>query len=651
MPKSGSRFYFFPVFLFAITIFLSILRISGSSVAMFNEYLYGKTFRDNNLIFGKPRPIRSDEWLLSTPLTIAEFNNKFNHIMNINGLNQEFSLLMDLPTNHWSTIFSPTNWSFFVMPLENAFAFKWWFRIFLLVTGTYFTLFKLTKDLFLSISGSLILYFTPFFQWWIAVQPVDSVSYPLFIFYIFVKLLHFKNKKQLLLYSILIAYFIVCFVLILYPPFQISMALFITFLAIGYLLNNYKQLNHGNFKYYAISGSLVVFSVAAILFFYYHSIENVINIIYNTDYPGKRRLSGGGFPLTNFFFGFYNIFLQFNPNLPKILNNQSEASSFFMLFPFLLPLVFFDFFRKLFTKTKIDFIPISISLYLVLGLIWIFIGLPDSLSRIFLLNFVTNNRMILGLGTGGLFLMLYFLKYLPLSNSKFYKICAITLASAAFFMVYYVGSELINYNFWVSINTHFPFYLFGNILKILSISIIAYFLVAMLLFGRQKLFLASILFFSVISSFVVNPLYKGLGLILSTPILEDFKHIESSNSRQLLWLVYDNLTLQNYLSANSLRVFNSVQIYPVLDRWKILDPEEKYRSIYNRYALIIFRHESKNISFRLIYPNNFEVNIDPCDEKLKESGIGYFVFNSKVNYPCIKFIQRSSDFYIYQRID
>ena len=69
--------WFFPAALLIPLILLTGLGISGSSVGIYHEVFYSDAVDDPQLLFGEPRSVRSDEWLVNTQATIAQRNNDF----------------------------------------------------------------------------------------------------------------------------------------------------------------------------------------------------------------------------------------------------------------------------------------------------------------------------------------------------------------------------------------------------------------------------------------------------------------------------------------------------------------------------------------------------------------------------------------------
>src|SRR5437016_14005445 len=75
-------------------------------------------------------------------------------------------LVTNLPVRHWSTLFLPQMWPFFLLSPERAFAFYWNFKTFGLLLGPllFFGVFTGGRTL-IDLAGALLLRFSPFVQW------------------------------------------------------------------------------------------------------------------------------------------------------------------------------------------------------------------------------------------------------------------------------------------------------------------------------------------------------------------------------------------------------------------------------------------------------------------------------------------------------
>lgn len=633
--------YFYLYFLFLLLFTLSFFRISGSSVGIYNNFFYGVDYQDKNLLTGRARVARGDEWNLATPFLVSQKSVNFNSVNTNIGLGQNMIALAGIPAKNLKIFFHPSSLMFFVLPLDNAYSFWWWSRGLLLIVSTYLIFLTITKkNYFLSISGSLIFFFSPFVQWWYSVNVLEAISFSLLILYFSIRLINQKNIHNIILNTLLITYFSLCFILTMYPPFLVSVGLLMIFFSIGYILNNSKLITSKNIKVLSICAGFILAVSMITLFVYYNSFRDIIELTMNTSYPGKRISLGGDFSILKFFSGFFNIeFLnEFKPIPFNLAENQSEGSNFFMLFPFLIPSIFYYLFNEIIYKKRKDFILIFIILYLLLSTTWIFFGLPSVISKFFLLGYVPSGRMIIGIGMANILLIIYFLSNVKITLNRDYRLFAFSISIVVFLFYFYIGFYYLPY--------------FQSSLKLLVFSLIAALSLLLLILQRKKSFIILILAYSILSSFSVNPLYKGLDPLLKSKLSVSINKIESSNSTKARWIAFNSLYLGNYLVANGANSLNSVQIYPQINLWRQLDEKNKYNYVYNRYAHVVFEDSSRNeADFQLKQDDLFVVNINPCSSKIKNLKVKFIISPKKLNYACLSQLDKVSypkiNFFIY----
>lgn len=641
---------FFVYFLFILILLFTVLKINGSSVSLYYNVLNDHS-KDRSLLFGNLQTIRGDEWIISTPLTISQINNKFN-CFNKNVIwGQNFCFSYNIPSLHWSTFFKPYNWSYFIMPVEQAFAFRWWFRAALMIISIYLFLLEFTKKrYFISIVIPLVFFFTPFIQWqYDGTYALESITFTFLIAYFFIKILHYKKKTGLIIYTFFLIYSLVSFALMLYPPFALPLGLLLIFFLAGYILENRFLFSKKKLKTYFLACIVAIFIAGLILAIYYFSFKEIITTMANTSFPGERRIvNNGEFSVSRLLSGFFNIQLTGNLQIsnPVFNENRSEVSNFFMFYPFLLPVILYQFFLNVLEEKKINFILLFLVLYLVISTARVLFGLPSYLSKALLFDFVPINRMIIGIGTANFILLVYFLNNIKVNFSKEYKTFAYFLSAFVFLLYCYFGLELgLKYPYFVNslINTFF-------------VSLVTSLLIFFLLCRKQKIFLSLLLLYSIISTYNINPIYKGFtDPLINTNLAKEVKAIKNLDKNNDRWVVYDSFPLSNYLIANGINSVNGSQIYPENNIWKEFDPKGVYYPVYNRYALISFSDNMDNrIEFQSPQPFLFKVKINPCNDVLKKLKVNYFIFNAKTNHVCLREVNNlfnnSSGFYIYKRI-
>src|SRR5258708_6734142 len=150
--------WLFPIICTVVILLLTAFKISGSSIGVYNNILYGPSHKDSNLLLNKPREIRSDEWVWNSQMIMAQASNHFNRINPYIGHGQDMSVIIDVPYKDWSAVFRPQNLVFFALPFQYAFALKWWIMAYLLVLSCYFfVLFFFPKKRLMAAAISLAL--------------------------------------------------------------------------------------------------------------------------------------------------------------------------------------------------------------------------------------------------------------------------------------------------------------------------------------------------------------------------------------------------------------------------------------------------------------------------------------------------------------
>src|SRR6185437_13647930 len=123
------------VILFMLISYFSLiaLGISGSSIGLLYRS-FSSEVKTTTIAFS-PKPIRSDEWGVFTPMAIGQFNHKpafpiINQNIGLEGENMLIFGMTGMPVKHISALAKPATWGFFLFDLKSALAWYWWFPIF-----------------------------------------------------------------------------------------------------------------------------------------------------------------------------------------------------------------------------------------------------------------------------------------------------------------------------------------------------------------------------------------------------------------------------------------------------------------------------------------------------------------------------------------
>lgn len=652
------------------------LMLHGSSSAMWNQYVPDKSGESLGLLTGTPKFIRFDEWAVATPWILSQVSRGFP-LRNENIGAGSAPSVINLPVKSFPGIVRPQYWGFFLLHVERGFAFYWNFKVFGLVLGAFFLLMLITQNNFwLSLFGSLWLFFSSFIQWWFS-TPAPEMILSFCFLCVSITYLLFSTKPTLIILSALLAFVSsVTFVLAFYPPYQIPLAYLFAFLFLGLLLEHYDKerfrLRRG-LKLVSILLFLVL--ILLVLYIFYGQSKETVELVVNTEYPGNRISAGGDIELERYFSEFLGIFI-FNERIgPHKWKNVCEASNFLMFFPLVIALVIKDFF----SRKRVDFTELLLIGYLAFLSTWMLVGLPASVAHVTLLDRVPPIRALIGVGAANILLLVRFLahdgrpqehdnpklvapnvekrkrpqKTTPKSKATSIlakyginlKVLAGVALVFAILMLYGTSTSEILGNYFSKS-------------QIVMVSLVFSFVSCLFLLRKKTVLALVILFMVVRANYSVNPVARGLGPVLEkdlTKLATDIHQKDPSGK----WVVYGDNIIANFITASGASVFNGTKFPPELDEFRILDPESKNKSIYNRYAHIqVTENEGarspEDVNFSIHQSDKYNLFVNPCSEKLEKIGVRYFVFETlptKEELDCLSPISDTpiNRFWVYRR--
>lgn len=642
--------WFFPSVGAVVVILLTLLQISGSSIGVYNTFFYGNR-KDPDLLLNRPRPIRSDEWLTNTQMTIAQKNNGFARVNQNIGNGQDMSIILDVPYKDWSTLFKPQNWAFFVMPLGYALAFKWWLMAFLLVMACYFfVLFLLPRQRLFAALFSLALLFSPFVQWWYQFITLGPIYYSLLLMLVFGYLMKAKKHSHELLLGAAFAYLLASFILIFYPPFQIACGLVAGAFMVGYLIENLPKLKRPQLvaKLCVLGVAAVIAGAIALIFVQGNSAA--VSATQHSVYPGHRVVQNGGFDDVRLLSSNLAFQFQFTSKASAYyfptrgIANQSESSNFLYIMPFLfLPAIVLlaaDYRRS----KRIDWPLLSATILFILFMMRLFFAHFDGLFKVLLLDNVPHNRLIIG--TGFLGIVYFFLVVRNLSNLKhkpFIRYQTLIYSLAVFVFQILLG---------MAVRSRSPGFINQPeiVLFALPFAVIVY----LLLERRFNLAVAGLLLFSLFCAGAINPLYKGVGTLTQTPLSQTIQSLARHSNKR--W-VTESIVLENYAIMNGARSLSGTYSYPQLELWKSIPAANP--ADYNRFAHVDFKFGSTTsanapTSLFLRGGDNFVVTTEPCSAYMKAEDVGFILTEKRLGDPggCATLAKTidypNNDFYIYK---
>jgi hypothetical protein len=647
---SNYKIAIFPSILLILLLVLTIFKISGTSIGIYHEYLYGNTKSDSSLLYGKPQSIRSDEWLVNTQVTIAQEKNNYQRINNNFNSGKDVSMLVDAPYKDWSTLFKPQHFSFFVLPLEHAFAFKWWFLLFALMSSVYFFSLKLLPGkVWLAIFASITLACSPFVFWWYQTGTIATLCYAFLILLIGMSIIEnkkmtlfkkeVKNKYAILLRTVILSYLLIAFAMVLYPPFQIPVAIVAAFFLLGYLLNHITDKTKKDIYLLLMPFFTALLLTGGVLGAYITERYSTIETVNSTVYPGKRVVSSGGYDIKKLLVVYLQPQLQREDRGSKYLMNQSEASNFLLLPIFFIIPAITLFIALYFKNRKIDWLLLSLITCTAFLMSHLFIPGSDIITRLLLLHLVPHDRVIIGLGFIGTVLLLYLVRTYEYNQ-------IVTSSRTTIFIAAYILT-IFSLMIWSGIETskEFPEFISNKILIVLLASILTAGL-AFILLNRLRIGMTIIALFSLSSVAYIHPLYVGLGPIYNNEITSIITNV---SDRDDIWAAAQDIRIENLPQMNGRAAVTGISAYPDPDFWKEYSnlPND---TIYNRYAHT-FLSANDSQSLILVAPDLYAIS-GSCARRISEK-IDYIVSVTPLEGVCNKLIKTlkypNVTFYFYKQ--
>ena len=639
----------FLLILVGLYLILSLLKIHTSNIGNWDLY-FGKP-ESESVIAGKPRFIRMDEWMISTPGALSQY--QLGMPIKNEALGAENTpVIWGLPIKDISTLLRPNFWSYFIFDEERAFAFSWNFNLFFCVLTTFLLLMLLSRNNFgLSVFGSLFIFFSSGIQWW-SYQIGAEMIYLNGMLISFLYILYSKKILPLILSGIFLILSVHGFAFNLYPPFQVPLVYLYLFIFIGFIWQrkNFKVIKEKLLlKAAVLSIALIILGI--FLLHYYHLVKDTYTMMLNTVYPGRRFSTGGDLVKGKFFADFFGMFMT-DTNLPKQWLNICEESCAIMFFP----IIFYGIGYRYFRSRKIDPLLASLSVYFIIGSIYVLIGFPAFLSKLTLISMSPSYRAFPVLAIGNIFLLICYLASKPteLSQNKFSWPEFGILAVSIIVFIRIVSSHIndATENFFTS----------GEVMTATILVTLSYLLIRYHYVRFAKPVLYAVLTIMIFKNIGANPVTMGLSAIRENPVVQTTKAIHDKDPKPK-WAVFgkgqswESPRLANLLKTNGINTFNGTKFVPPIKEMRVLDPSGQYDSAYNRYAWVVmnaFIAGNDSVVIRQAFNDGYIIYVDPCSPRLKQLGVKYFVFNYKpddTEVRCMTKIDESSGMFYYKRND
>ena len=627
------------IFAGVIFVLCVMLRIHGSSMEKYNwdfpEQSDANAAKEYHIL-GKCRPIRSDEWMVQTPLFFSQESNDYkleSKQMSVSGLNMV--LCYYAPVKDITIIGKPFAWGYLIG--GNAFGLSWyWCSMMILLFMTAFEMFMILthKNAKLSLVGMMMIGLSPVMQWWFVPHIPVVFIYAMGLFSIGYHFFTAKTKVVKWTMSVLAGIAAVGFALSIFPSCQIIAALCMAGLLAACLYRDRDSITFTLKQWYRLAIP-VVFAGGVLVYFLVRSADG-LNLLSNTVYPGKRVSLGGNYKLVNLFTSLSSAFM---PYKDVIKGNNSESATYIHFAP--LFVVLFPAMSKKLREYKDREVVVGEALWtmLVVQIIFMCAGFTEKLSKITFFSYV--NRMPLSYGWIGVIFTIWSV-YVIWKHKDMFRMWEKILYPLLYGGIYYtfIDDELIEY---VGIAS-------------LGKEIIVFVVILLFVFlAKKHMFGYLLVGFMCFAGLLVNPINRGISPIINHPISNCIANEVKANPDGI-WLSVDTQAgyIGNFVMANGARVMDGTNFYPDFEKWEILDPDGKYEDCYNRYSNQSFKLTDEETSIRLLSADHLLCSINPKD--VVKLNVNYLVSQrditedfEKYDIDCEMIFDRGG-FYIYKLV-
>ena len=606
----------------------SVLKLNGSSTALWRA-LADRRDPDVGVIAGTAKDVRSDEWLVQTPWIWSQAEQKPAFPQrNTNIGNGVAPLLTNLPARHWSMLFRPQMWGFFFLNRERAFSFNWNFKWFaLLLSGFLFFRIVARGNNFLAFSGALILLFSSYIQWFFSTPTCmpEMIAMVFFALWALHTMRRAESRWAIAGAGMVLLVAVEQFVFCCYPRFQIPLA----YLAVALLIGGstcYRNRNESareNPHFFRSICLITVLVIAAMLLWqWYRGVSPAIKEIQSLIYPGQETFSGGSYSWVRLLAPFLEFSLGQN-HYPEPLGNACEAAGFLFLAPLLAASLIRDAWQR-----RADGILIAAVLFLAFAIWYISVGIPIWLARATGWSYVVSIRAILPVGVASIAGLVRHLA-LPRQPFEYQKrslcISALVLALFSFGCFYAANSRL------------------GNFAGLTEVTAAAVFFATVFFLLWQRVRVAScvlLLLPLLYASGFANPIGRGVPGLTRSSIFHWLSNIHRRDPSGS-WIVIGDLSNRNccfaqFVKATGANVFGGTRCMPDREMLRVLDPENRYATISNRYARVCFlvSTDSQPV-FELLAADDYQVRLALRSEIFESLGVRYIVLVDQKEIPSL----------------
>ena len=602
-------------YLLCLTAFvaLSLAKLHGSSISIAGASYRGWTDVEHSPLLGTPKRVRSDEWGYHTPTILNQIHRRDTLAVNNTSFGPgKAALLGNIPCWHFTQIFRPQFWPFFVLPAEMAFSVYWQCKALFLLTGVFTLLLVLTRSSPVAAFCALWFFLSAYTQWaysWASLLP-EMIGLFCWVISLTFYLAVGRNRLLLSIAAIVCASCAINFALCAYPPHQLPLVVFGLAIVAGCLWSHWDAVWHRpvrGTRLLPLVGCWLV--VGGVMTWFYLDARETLLAAASTVYPGQRSISGGGIPIAQFVSHFFD-FWKSEDNFPSSQGNICEASGYLWLAPVTLLLA-----RPPRDHRRSTALLVSCWLAFLFLLSWMLFPIPAGIARWFFFDRVPPFRCFPALGLINIAIVgIFIAERKGAGRSDYLRGAAAAVSLVLLFLM--MNQKLEHFFSMWAIAT-------GSI----YICLLTVFLVQ----AQRKVFAGCLLIPLAFTNGLINPIDRGLDVITASSLFKA-AHGDHDNWRDGKWLIYAPWADESVLlAATGIDVVDCFRILPDRERLAAFDPEKRYDEAINRsgYLMALPLTGEEKTSFETVGSGNVLWRANALDPRLTRIGVRFVAFAYK----------------------
>ena len=637
----------FPIAVLAGVAALTTQNLNGTSVALAGV----DPTDESSMLAGHAQRSRTDEYAESTPNTVGN-ERRGLPVQPWIGLTQTYlpATSIGVPSKHWTEAFKPHDWGVFALDVGHAVALRWWTMLAEGLLGTYWLLWLLTRRALLSIGLAVLATCTPYVAWW-SMAPASVLGFAAAGTACTIMALRAGRWFWTMGWALAAGYFATAFVLVLYPPWQVSLAWVGLAVVLGILIDERPKVWR-----VGLTAAGVAVVVLPALAAWFVQGEAGIDAVRGTTHPGQRTSGGGGGALTWMLSPPSSLWLS-RADAPTLQTadvsaagkrltsvNPTEISSTWLPLPLLVvavvALIWLLFLRRppddarALTANPEDpelrWTGLLVALALALLLVWALVPVPEDVGRYTLLSQVPGRRIPLAAGLAAAILLAVAADRLRAHRMPVWLASFIVLGGAGSAAAFWWGTSNLPWDNGRPAD---------RAILIVADAFAAGFTVIVL--GRLSGLAAIATAGAALVVFaMVNPLYRGLGPLTDDPLVAALRQygMPEDPARAMVFDHHGELT--PLVAASGVQNLSGVTVYPDAAFWEGVAPTQK--DLWNNVARYVWVADptATHTVIRQVQGTWMQLTVNPCAPEVESLQAELAVSADPIRAPCLTLLRQ-----------